>query len=154
MHPSIWGKYFWAVLFLRAMVHPQMPTQEEVHDLDKFIRVVVDNLPCGGCRQHALEYVGNTPPLMHIANNDAAIRYLIDFKNSVNKRRGKEVLSYEKAIKEIGTTFFPPAPPKANTRNRKIIVVVICLLIFLVFGTVVYAVRRRRNNTLKFQVPK
>ncbi len=51
-----------------------------------------NNLPCNICKNHAKEYILNTPP--DLRSNEALQRWVWTFHNTVNIRLNKRVMSY------------------------------------------------------------
>lgn len=62
-----------------------------------FSKMLVNSLPCHACRGHAQEYWRGNP--MHPSYDDPgwAHRWVVDFHNAVNRRKGTRVWSYEEA---------------------------------------------------------
>ena len=116
MHPKIWGRYFWAVLFLRAMVHPVEANDKDVQALRNFFICVVDNLPCPACRTHGRVYLEQHPP--NCNTKAEAIEYLRIFKNVVNKRVGTPTLSKDEVNKELVKTFFNPQNGTVHVHSK------------------------------------
>jgi len=60
-----------------------------------YIHALADNFPCGECRGHFKNYLSNNPP----EKSNELFKWSWEFHNTVNKRLGKQVLTYEEAIK-------------------------------------------------------
>lgn len=68
-----------------------------LHD-DLFLKIfknTIDNLPCKKCRQHANEwYKNNNFDIYKASENYSQRIYTFNFHNEVNRRLGKEQMSY------------------------------------------------------------
>lgn len=95
--PRIWGPGVWFNIHTLAL--------HQTRDyFIKYIRFVIEKLPCGECSNHAISYVEQNPPenYVGIKNDDgediSMFKWTWIFHNAVNTRLGKKYIDYDTAI--------------------------------------------------------
>ena len=86
-YPPIWGPDLHGMLLLMAFRYPRHPSDLQKSHMSQLIHYLFEFLPCPGCTDHALEYIGILPP--NVSSSDELVQWLVDFHNSINQRLGK-----------------------------------------------------------------
>jgi hypothetical protein len=102
--PQSWGPHGWKFLHYISLSYPENPTLKQKEDYRNFFISIKNVLPCHICSKHYEENIKKLPLTSDIMNDkNKLIKWVIDIHNIVNESKGKEKLSYEKAIKIINT---------------------------------------------------
>ena len=94
--PKKFGPELWRVIHVSAI---NMNQDEFI----KWVTIQLNNIPCGNCRQHALEYLRSSPPEVYKDVYDKSGEFIGMFKwtwmfhNEVNKRLGYKIMDYQMA---------------------------------------------------------
>ena len=90
---TVWGGVTWDHIHERSICFPDDPTPEEQAVERQYLDLLAQTLPCPDCRQHAIEYLQNTPPTLE--TSAAYQNWGFEFHNSVNQRLGKPIMPRE-----------------------------------------------------------
>ncbi len=90
---GIWGPPYWYALHMMAIAYPQDPTRRQALAATRQLLLLIERLPCAGCRTHAMSYVRTHP--MRQANSYAFQLWAFRFHNATNRRLAKPQLSYD-----------------------------------------------------------
>lgn len=96
-HANVWGPGCWFVLHLNSFQARDISSQTE---FVRFLRNLIQHLPCEHCRGHATRYLLDNPPERFIGRQDSQgdsmplLEYTWRFHNAVNQRLGKSQLPY------------------------------------------------------------
>ena len=96
-----YGPGYWAVMHIDSF---NAKTYESKIVTANMIARLVTKFPCLQCRRHATEYTSHNP-LIHAVNDHDALslfRWVWKFHNTVNKRIGKPVITFEEAVRKWG----------------------------------------------------
>jgi hypothetical protein len=95
--PACWGPLQWMTMHQMARGYPDNPAADTQAALKAYMVSLGEILPCKRCAMHWKDVA----PTVQTDSRDSFLKWTIDVHNSVNKRTGKEVLSYAKAIATI-----------------------------------------------------
>ena len=95
MEPISWGRYGWGFIHNVALGYSETPTHSEKENYKLFFEIIGKVLPCERCRQHYNKELGLTPP--DITSRDSLFKWTVDIHNKVNKRLGKDTITYDEA---------------------------------------------------------
>lgn len=100
MNPSVWGPSAWTFLHYITLSYPKCPTEKDKYNMRIFLENLQHVLPCDTCKIHYKDNIEIHYPLTDEVLNtkENLVKWLIDLHNSVNKRIGKSILSYDEAI--------------------------------------------------------
>lgn len=100
MNPNVWGPHAWTFLHFITLSYPKNPTEIDKYNIKTFFKSLEHVLPCDICRLHYKENIEELYPLNNevLSSKENLVKWLIDVHNSVNKRTGKEIMSYNDAI--------------------------------------------------------
>lgn len=100
--PRIWGPPTWLYFHLMSANYPIKPTREEMVGMRNFIISIPYTLPCESCKDHAKKFIFDRSDFLNIIvlNRDNLFNFFVDFHNYVNKRQGKNEMTYEEARKK------------------------------------------------------
>ena len=73
-------------------------TKEKRDKFERYVRFLAIRFPCGKCRNHIGVYLRQNP-IPKVLGDKTIYRWAWDFHNSVNKRLGKSVVSWEQSLK-------------------------------------------------------
>lgn len=77
----------------------------------KFIGRLQESFPCPKCKKHFGEYLDKNSPYTYVSDHENSMfTWAYDFHSSVNRRIGKEDLSWD----EVWKLYFP-SPRKTHT---------------------------------------
>jgi len=92
--PLVFGPGTWIIMHIFALVCDSSDNGETDRECFlKFVKKILERLPCKTCRKHSSEYYNQNPP----ENEQELFKWTWKFHNSVNKRLGKDVIEYEDA---------------------------------------------------------
>lgn len=132
MQPNIWGKYGWNFIHLVALDYPINPTSEDMDNYRNFFYSLQYVLPCQKCRLNFVNHVSKYPLTNKIlSNRESLLQWTIDLHNIVNYNTGKQMLTYDEALKKINDIVNPPK--SFNTIYLIIIIIIIIIIITLCF---------------------
>ena len=96
IHTNFWGPGAWEFLHSITFNYPNHPTPKEKQQTRQFFHLLKYVLPCERCRQHYTEGIEKIMPIEpHLKNQETLSRWLVRFHNTVNKRLGKPIMSYD-----------------------------------------------------------
>ncbi len=100
MNPNVWGPHTWTFLHFITLSYPKNPTETDKYNMKTFFKSLEHVLPCDICRLHYKENIEEVHPLNNeeLSSRENLVKWLIDVHNSVNKRNGKQIMSYNDAI--------------------------------------------------------
>ena len=91
--PAVWGPKFWYILHNGSVHYPEQPTNLAMHRMHLFLKTIPYFLPCGDCRNHAIDFINSVPDQVmnkHLSSKQALVSFFVDFHNHVNVRTGKQ----------------------------------------------------------------
>lgn len=101
--PKVWGPCVWKTLHILAAGYPAVPSKSAVLQVTMILRALPILLPCPVCKNHALNYMNSINIVEVTSSRENLARFFIDMHNYVNKRYGKQELSYEYVV----STLYP-----------------------------------------------
>ena len=157
MDTLYWGNGGWIFLHSISFLYPDNPTEQEKQQYAQFFHSLKYVLPCETCRSHYKKGIEQDMPIEPaLESRNKLTRWLVDFHNSVNKRLGKPVVSYE-SVKEKyemmkgncvanNTEQEANAAAAANSRRKTdfLLYFVIALLIFIIVLGIYYFPKLKR----------
>ena len=98
---AYYGPGYWAAMHIDAF---NAKTYETKITSSNTIARMITSFPCLRCRKHATEYASQNPFIHAVNNGDpmSLFRWVWKFHNTVNKRLGKPIMSFEEAVKKWG----------------------------------------------------
>ena len=98
--PKFWGPRYWFTLHNGAYNYPEYPLPEDSKRMKEYILGIPVTLPCPSCQDHAQNFIdANYSNLDNICSSRTNLfNFFVDFHNSVNKRTGKTLFTYEQAM--------------------------------------------------------
>jgi len=115
-HPDSFGPGTWWILHLKSY---NVDSTEKIEEFMDFLHLIIYNIPCLKCRGHAIEYIksndGSKYKYKYYNNRFVGMFIFIsDFHNTVNKRKGKNIVNWELAFKEYDDNFNDQNNQKIN----------------------------------------
>ena len=113
--PRRWGPIYWDMMHSVALTYPILPSAEKMEWASQMIESLVANLPCPGCRLHAVEYVKNNP-----TNTTSRIEFATwvnDFHNTVNRRFNKREFTLVESMDRLHEISNFPRESTATVQN-------------------------------------
>ncbi len=99
--PECWGPPQWIALHQYARSYPRKnPTNEVQQAARNYVMAMVHLIPCNECSGHWAKIA----PTVVTTDRCSFLKWTIDVHNQVNARKGKPVLSYEEAVRQIEAT--------------------------------------------------
>jgi hypothetical protein len=96
-----YGPGIWFMLHLTAAHATTQPLKES---FISNVSVLGENFPCENCRHHFAAYVKEHPLAQYVAIDRGLFRWTWEFHESVNKRLGKQHVSFEDAWKQFNAS--------------------------------------------------
>ncbi len=87
---AVWGPGTWNTIHLTAAWATSIERAEFYY---QWLKLIISNLPCGECRNHAAEYMVHNPT----EEAEDLFLHAWRFHNAVNKRLGKPEMDYNTA---------------------------------------------------------
>jgi len=94
-NPKDWGPSAWHLLHTLSYTYPEKPTLEKQMEIEKFISSFSELLPCKECKEGFKKYLKQNP--IHSKTREGFIKWCVDAHNHVNKKLGKDLVSYDEA---------------------------------------------------------
>lgn len=130
MKPTIWGKYIWNSIHLIINAYPDNPTLEDKKKYYNFFHSLAEVLPCSTCSNSFKQILQQYPISDRIlSNKELFIKWGIDVHNTVNRKLGKKILSYDEAMRDINNIG-----KTTTSSNNKCIYIIVIVLIILIFA--------------------
>ena len=101
MDTNKWGKHGWIFLHYITFNYPMNPSQSDIDNYYTFFDSLKNVLPCDLCNENYKNHLHKYSLLNALKSRTLLIKWLIDVHNATNKQLGKNVLSYDKAMKKI-----------------------------------------------------
>lgn len=117
--PECFGPPMWSTIHNIMRTY----TPDKQLALRAFMTSLADLFPCATCAPHAQAAVKN----MRVDSTASALKWSIDFHNSVNARLGKHVLSYPEALAAIKADC-----KKTNTQPQWSTLAKVLVLLFII----------------------
>lgn len=149
-----WGQHAWEFLHAVTFNYPVNPTSFDKKIHKEFFHSLKHILPCKDCRHHFKNGIENIMPIeKNLESRDKLSRWLVDFHNSVNKRLGKPIQSYD-SIREkyesmrgrcqvnivSKTNKGCSSGSEYSSKRTQILLVIIILILVLLFIGVFYGI--------------
>lgn len=93
--PEAWGRGVWFMLHKWSANMENTP--ENATSFIAMLEVILPNLPCGTCAQHATTYLRRHPPIYNGDDPYWAFRWTVAFHNAVNARLQKRQMTFDEA---------------------------------------------------------
>jgi len=99
--PDVFGPPFWFTLHNGASKYPDDPSKIVQAKMKNFIIAIPVMLPCLKCKDHATSYIESTLEKLDdiVSSRNKLFNFFVDFHNYVNKKYGKNILTYQQAEK-------------------------------------------------------
>ena len=112
-HPNVWGPRFWFVFHIATTVYPTKPSSHVRTAFFNFILSIPLLLPCKECRNHCMKYISENLNVVKSAvfSRRQVFEFFVNFHNSVNRRRGKPIVTVDEAIELYG---YDESEPSVN----------------------------------------
>jgi hypothetical protein len=97
--PDVFGPPFWFTLHNGASKYPDDPSKIVQAKMKNFIIAIPIMLPCLKCKDHATSYIETNLEKLDdiVSSRNKLFNFFVDFHNYVNKRYGKNILTYQQA---------------------------------------------------------
>ena len=95
--PTCFGLKYWSFLHSSCLSFANEPTQEDRQRKEALLTAFFRDVPCTKCRNHAAEYYRDSPPDFY--NRRTLFTWSWIFHNFVNRRLGKEEISFDEALR-------------------------------------------------------
>lgn len=140
--PKNWGPSSWKILHVLAYTYPEIANYETQVNIEKFIASFSELLPCNSCKDDFKKYVQKYP--VKSKTRESLIQWTVDLHNSVNKKLGKKLLTYDEAKKVWNSSnetctscnaienSFPPTEKSKLTKYLKMFQFIFFIM-FIVF---------------------
>jgi len=96
--PSQFGPHYWYMLHSMALNYPVNPTMFAKQKMKAFIEAIPFLLPCKNCTEHAKEFMAQADINKALQGKKELFTFFWNFHNLVNKRLGKQEMSFENAL--------------------------------------------------------
>ena len=98
---TYYGPGYWAAMHIDSF---KAKTYEEKITAANTIARLITTFPCSKCKKHGTEYASHHPLIHPINDGDplSLFRWVWKFHNTVNQRIGKQVTSFDEAVKKWG----------------------------------------------------
>ena len=99
-NPTVFGPGTWFAIHVYARA---ADTPQKIKEYILYLRLIVNTLPCGICREHANDYLSKSPPenFIDVKNKEGRLIGMFlhswMFHNIVNVRLGKAPIKFETA---------------------------------------------------------
>lgn len=124
--PRVFGPGLWLAIHITGF---QTDSPEKIEAFIIWLWQILNNIPCGVCRDHALQYIEDNPPearlnevtyeLGSIPRYIGMFHWTWIFHNSVNARIGKTPLSWEAALKRYSELAKSPLCKGESNEEQK-----------------------------------
>jgi len=98
-NPKIWGATVWSLLHWLSLMY----TKKNSKKIESVVHLIIKNLPCSICVNHATKYL-KTNPIPINSGNKAVYQYFFSFHNAVNKETNKEIQPEKNMLQKIKQT--------------------------------------------------
>jgi hypothetical protein len=89
-----------------SFAYPTNPSAEQKAAALDLLSSLQHMLPCGECCSHYCSSFSREKIAMHLDSRDSFSRWLVDFHNSINRRLGKQEMTYEDVLMEYDQDDF------------------------------------------------
>lgn len=135
-----WGPAGWNMLHVVAHSYAHEPTDTERTDMQQFLQLFAQHLPCPSCRRHFTQYLDQHLDARALSSRTELVRLLNDAHNSVNRRLGKHTWSLEDHYRVYRRGKGGNA---ANDAGGAFVLVLLVMMLMVVF-----AIRRRGKDAM------
>ena len=100
--PKVWGAAFWFSIHNGCTKYPVKATPVISNRMKGFIMGLPYMIPCQNCMTHAQSHIENNYDNLDeiCSGRDNLFKFFVDFHNYVNKRYGKQEITYDNAYKK------------------------------------------------------
>lgn len=120
--PEEWGPHIWKSIHYITMGYPKNPSNKIKNIYRDFLISFKYVLPCSMCANHYKEHLEKYPLTDDVmSSKENLMKWGIDIHNEVNKMKGKGILSYDNAIKNI-----------TNNDNNNTMLIILFIIILII----------------------
>jgi len=102
--PEVWGPHGWQFIHYITLGYPDNPTPIQKQYYKNFFELLGNVIPCSICSTHYNENIKKYPLTDDVlSTREKLTMWGIDIHNLVNEFNGKPKLSYDEALKHIGS---------------------------------------------------
>lgn len=98
-NPTIWGPIMWALLHWLSLMY----TKKNSKKIKNVVHLIIENLPCSICVNHATKYLKKHPIPIDSGYKEV-YQYFFSFHNAVNKQTKKEIQPDNNMLQKIKQT--------------------------------------------------
>ncbi len=131
MQPEIWGPDAWSFLHTITLEYPDVPTNADKNNMKNFFISLENVLPCIKCKMNFGKHLISHPLNNNVLSSKTKlVKWLIDIHNEVNKMNGKQIMSYEDALKIILGKY------ENKGLGYNVWILIIIIAIFIIIGLI------------------
>lgn len=147
MDPKIWGPHQWFMMHIISFTYPEEPSPYDKRVYNDYFASLKNVLPCDACKKHYNTYFMQHPIGPHLDRRKDLIQWVIDIHNFVNKKTGKQELTYDevmyiyknlKPISPFAKTDVEDLIEKKKEKNYYKQYAILLLLIFIIAASKYY----------------
>lgn len=97
---DVWSFYKWRDMYSVAVTYPDNPSEEDMDQVEAYMRAQAHLMPCLKCAPHFSKHVNSSIKEARKSRKNLLL-WLFSVHNDVNSRTGKPVYSTEDSIKSV-----------------------------------------------------
>jgi hypothetical protein len=116
-----------------AYAYPEDPTPEDRDNYAAYFNTVASVLPCPKCRRHFAELLREHPVEPHLGSGSQLQEWIIERKNDVNRRLGKDCPTMQHVCKTWNQKLYRKQVQTATVVGLTVGVFALCVLLAALF---------------------
>lgn len=97
---DVWPFYKWRDMYSVAVTYPDNPSEEDMDQLEAYMRAQAYLMPCDDCKRHFKEHVNKSIKNARKSRTNVLL-WLFSVQNDINSRTGKHIYDTEQSVNSV-----------------------------------------------------
>lgn len=136
LDPNVWGPHYWSFLHHLAWSYPETPnivTKRKYYDFIQNLPLFIPNEKIGN---EFIKILDSHPVTPYLDSRDSFIRWIHYIHNKVNKKLGKDEISFLESLELFKAEYKPKSisiSEKIHMNKKYIIILLILFLLIFIY---------------------
>lgn len=96
-----WARVTWLAIWQQVVQYPDAPSVDDKASMDRWVRSMGEQLPCGDCRHHFTAHLASPRYARALESRNELFKFFAAVLNDINSRTGGTVLTPSEQVKVV-----------------------------------------------------